>query len=292
MKIIDASVVIPAYNCANTIGEQLHALQNQDFNGNFEVIVADNGCVDDTVKVVEEYFSKIKNLKIINAHKKRGAGHARNSGVAIAESDVVLFCDADDKVSNNWVAQMVESLSTHQLVAPRMEHFEISDPRFSNLRKKMQVDGLLNTDFQPSMPFAGASGLGIKKELHERLNGFDELFLAGEDWDYCWRAQMEAKAKLVFNSDAIIHIRHRGSTYKLIKQAIFWGTYYPLIGKKYKKHGLLPPHLNEIKLKYKKLIVNLNRIDEQEWRDRLVWTLFHDIGKLKGYLKFRHLKFH
>lgn len=290
MKIIDASVVIPAFNSANTIGEQLYALQNQDFSGIFEIIVADNGSKDDTVKVVGEYIGTMRNLKLIKANIKKGAAHARNCGVEMAESDVVLFCDADDRVSSNWVAQMLESLNTHQIVAPRMEHFEISNSRFATLRKNMQVDGLLNTDFQPSLPFAGASGLGVKKDLHERLNGFDELFLAGEDWDYCWRAQLEAKTELVFNSDAIIHIRHRGNTNKFIKQAIFWGMYYPLIGKKYKKHGMLPPHLNEIKLKYKKLIVNLNRINEQEWRDRLVWTFFHDIGKLKGFLKFRRVE--
>lgn len=286
-----ASVVIPAYNCAKTIGVQLGALQKQDFRENFEVIVADNGSTDDTESVIGQYTGLIKNLKIIKANKKRGAGYARNRGVDAAQSEIILFCDADDKVSYSWITQMEKALKNHQIVAPRMEHFEISEHRFANIKRNMQTNGLLNTDFKPSMPFAGASGLGVQKDLHKRISGFDELFLAGEDWDYCWKAQLEAKAILAFNPDALIQIRHRGSTYKLIKQAMFWGTYYPMIEKKYKKHGLISPNFNDIIFKYKKKIVNLDRINDPVWRDRLVWSLSHDLGKLKGYLKFRHIEF-
>jgi len=288
---MDASVIIPAYNCADTIGEQLDALAVQAYAGPFEVIIADNGSTDSLKDHVQCYLGKFHTLKIIDASQQKGAAHARNRGVEESESKLILFCDADDKVADNWVSEMVNALQKHPFVAPRMEHFEISERRYATIRKHMQIDGLLKTPFSPPLTFAGASGLGVRKELHEKIGGFDERFLACEDMDYCWRAQLEGGAELAFNKDALIHIRHRSKPFQWIKQAHFWGLYIPMIEKKFSKYGMKPPGRDSMIKKYKKMILNLNNITDRVWRDHQVWSIFHDLGKINGYIKYRNLKF-
>ena len=80
VEAVEVSVVIPALNVADTIGQQLDGLACQNFNGNWEVIVADNGSTDSTREVVESFADRLPALKVIDASDRRGINHARNVG--------------------------------------------------------------------------------------------------------------------------------------------------------------------------------------------------------------------
>lgn len=280
------SVVMPCYNSADTLSDQLAALNNQSYEGEWELIIADNGSTDATLKIADQFSKKqMINLKIIDASDIKGAAHARNRGVDQAKSEFILFCDSDDVVGETWMEEMVGALEIYDLAAPRFEHSTLSEKRFAVLNN-FQTDGLIDNKFSPHLPHAGASGLAVRKEVHRQIGGFDESFLAAQDWDYCWKAQL-AGFKLKFVSAAIVHVRHRGTLRTWAKQAYFWGTYYALIVKKYKPYGINPPSLDKVVNKWKKLIVNLPRIRNQRFRDRLVWEIFHTLGKIKGSIKFK-----
>jgi glycosyltransferase involved in cell wall biosynthesis len=49
------SVIVPAFNAAATIGEQLEAFMAQAWAGDWDVVVADNGSTDETAKIVERF---------------------------------------------------------------------------------------------------------------------------------------------------------------------------------------------------------------------------------------------
>lgn len=84
----DVSVIVPAYNEADRIGETLRAL-----NGVFErseIIVVDDGSEDETASIARRWADVV----VREAHN-RGKGHALDSGWRKARGDVVLFLDAD-----------------------------------------------------------------------------------------------------------------------------------------------------------------------------------------------------
>ena len=64
-------------------------------NTNFEVIIVENGSSDDSIKVINQYKHKIKNLNIINILKNIGIGHAIKKGIQEANSDVICYSHAD-----------------------------------------------------------------------------------------------------------------------------------------------------------------------------------------------------
>ena len=97
------SIIIPCLNAADTIGEQLQALSIQSWNGQWEVIISDNGSTDDTLKVVGKYRESLPELRVVDSSDKPGAAHARNIGCGAATGDAFLFCDADDAVGNGPV---------------------------------------------------------------------------------------------------------------------------------------------------------------------------------------------
>lgn len=109
--------MIPVRNGASVIGEQLAALSEQRADLEWEVVVADNGSTDDTRAVVEACRQRLGvPLTIVDASAARGAGGARNMGIAAARGDVVAFCDSDDRVSSGWVQAAWEATRRHDLV--------------------------------------------------------------------------------------------------------------------------------------------------------------------------------
>ncbi|VEJ28812.1 Hyaluronan synthase [Rothia dentocariosa] len=100
---VAASVIIPVYNGANYITQQLDALAAQTGNPSFEVLICDNGSTDGTRAVVEGYNAPYP-LRVIDASQRGGASHARNMGAVQAAGDILIFCDGDDLVEPDWVA--------------------------------------------------------------------------------------------------------------------------------------------------------------------------------------------
>src|SRR5450432_2007337 len=95
----DVSIVIPAYNESERLGEPLKT--NLEFvsttGSNAEVIVVDDGSSDDTVQVAERAFQEVPDVQtaVIRYDKNRGKGFAVKTGLLAAKADVALFTDAD-----------------------------------------------------------------------------------------------------------------------------------------------------------------------------------------------------
>ncbi len=118
---LSVSVIIPAYNAADTIGAQLDALKAQCYNGAWEVIVVDNGSTDGTPSGVQRYQREMPNLRLLSATEKKTAGYARNTGAKAAKGDGFLFCDADDMVAPSWLSVLAKALDWHDLVVGLVE---------------------------------------------------------------------------------------------------------------------------------------------------------------------------
>ena len=101
------SVVIPTYNAAATLDATLAALAAQEGVAPFEVVVADNGSVDDSAEVARRWADRLPLLRVVDASRARGVAAARNDGIRAARGDVVLLCDADDVTDPGWVAAML-----------------------------------------------------------------------------------------------------------------------------------------------------------------------------------------
>ena len=88
------SVIIPAYNAEKTIKRAILSVLNQNYDGNVEVIVIDDGSTDQTAFRVTEL--KLEEVKIISLPENLGAGRARNRGLDVATGNYIAFLDADD----------------------------------------------------------------------------------------------------------------------------------------------------------------------------------------------------
>ena len=75
------SVVIPTYNAAATLDATLAALAAQEDVAPFEVVIADNGSVDDSAEVARRWADRLPLLRVVDASRARGVAAARNDGI-------------------------------------------------------------------------------------------------------------------------------------------------------------------------------------------------------------------
>src|SRR4030066_1864890 len=109
------SVIIPAFNAAGTIAQQLESLATQRWSEPWEVIVANNRSTDNTVEIVNSFRGRIPNLCVIDAPERPGGAYAINIGGRSARGEPLAFCDADDIVCDGWVAAMGDARARHGL---------------------------------------------------------------------------------------------------------------------------------------------------------------------------------
>lgn len=233
MKI---SVILPCFNAATTLSQQLDALVGQVISTlqakDWEIILIDNNSQDESAKIAQSYQRYLPNLQILSAIDGKSASYARNVGAKVARGEFLIFCDADDIVAPTWVEAMYSALSKPN------QHFVASQFDYQRLNGTfgVQRDGLqgLNPKF---LPHAGGGGLGVRAAVHEAVGGFDESIRFLEDMEYCFRVQV-AGYPLYFADQALIHIRERQDALLGFQQARQWGEYFPFICKKYECHGL------------------------------------------------------
>ena len=106
------SIIIPAYNAELYLKNTIDSVLCQSFQ-NFDIVIINDGSTDNTLEIIKaasKNDSRIKYKTIPNS----GVSNARNEGLKSAKSKYVLFLDADDLLSTNFLQDRITFLEAHQ----------------------------------------------------------------------------------------------------------------------------------------------------------------------------------
>lgn len=106
------SIIIPAYNCEDTISETLDSILMQSYQ-NFEIVIINDGSTDHTVQIIMDYKKKHSNIFVIQS-KNMGPGYARNLGIEKSSGDYLYFVDSDDKIHRNTLERYIKLINENQ----------------------------------------------------------------------------------------------------------------------------------------------------------------------------------
>jgi len=97
------SVIIPAYNVEKYIARCINSLIYQKCSVDYSVIIVDDGSVDRTSDIIQEYVRKYPRIIRYLYKENGGQSSARNTGLEHSESDYVIFVDSDDYVEPDYI---------------------------------------------------------------------------------------------------------------------------------------------------------------------------------------------
>lgn len=282
-------VVVPVRDGAPVLGEQLTALQRQDYSGAWRVYVADNGSTDATVAVARSFAGSLP-LTVVDAGAVPGINRARNAGSRAALEDgaeVLVFCDADDAVDPGWLAAMARASTVWDAWGGALDRTRFSDP--ARLRPAhRRSTGLI--PWNGYLPFASGANLGVRARVWARLGGFDESFCGGgDDVDFCWRVQ-QAGFSLGFQADAVVHYRERPSLRGLARQFRGYGRQDPRLYRNHREHGMPPSSFRDGVRGWAHLVVHAPRsLRRADQRGQWVRWAARRFGRIEGSIRARTL---
>lgn len=232
MNVNLISVVIPSFNRPERLKLCIEALLNQDYIGDWEIIVVDDGSQPPLQQ-------ELGNVPVITSNKIRwfrqknqGPAAARNLGINHARGNFVAFTDDDCRPAKDWLSQLNKMLRPGILIGGQTIN-GCPDNIFAEVNQLL-IDYLYHFfNGTPQQFFTSNNLAGCKKTLL-KLNGFDTKNFktaAGEDRELCvrWR---HLGFNLFFNKKAIVIHHHPQDFAKFKFMHIKYGSAaYPYLQK-------------------------------------------------------------
>ena len=107
------SIIIGLYNVASFLKEKrLSCILNQTYS-NIEIILVNDGSIDETQVICEELHAVDNRIIIVNK-PNGGLGSARNAGLDAATGDYIWFYDVDDEAELDLIEKNVRWMQTYQ----------------------------------------------------------------------------------------------------------------------------------------------------------------------------------
>ena len=176
---MDISVIIPSYNRAAVLFRAIDSVLAQTSPVE-EIIVIDDGSVDDTKTRITEQYPNIRYFYQQNS----GVSAARNRGIKVAQSKWVAFLDSDD----SWLPDKIECIRNARQQHPDHKLFHSDEiwirkgVRVNAMNKHHKYGGWI---FNHCLPLCviSPSAVVIQAEIFDMVGLFDESLPACEDYD-------------------------------------------------------------------------------------------------------------
>lgn len=214
MKPINAprwtvSVIIPTYNYGRFIRTAIESVLMQTYPTK-EIIIVDDGSVDETDAIVSYFGNKVQLLK----QTRNGVSSARNAGIEKSSSELIAFLDADDSWLPNKLEKQVALFTGDEsvgLVHCGMREFDDETGKINALHLD-GGEGWLAADIalleRPAIIGPGGTML-VRRDVFDVVGYFDERLTNGEDWEFCLR--VARKYKIGFVAEPLLNYRNHGT---------------------------------------------------------------------------------
>lgn len=282
-----ATVVVPCFNVADTIAEQLERLVPQVREADAELILVDNNSSDRTPEVLAA-AARDRHVRTASATQRQGASHARNIGVSHARADRLLFCDADDVVGEGWVRTLIDALDEHRIVTGSLDTTSLNTSTLARSRSSRTVDDSGPASFYGIFPVVHGGNMAVRREAWEAVGPLDESLDAIEDIEWALRACASGHS-VAHVPEASVAYRYRIAPADLVRQGFRYGRHRPRVARlTFDVIGRRPARFAGLR-SWAWLALHLHLIRRDEGRSRLAWVLGNRVGNLYGSLESRFL---
>jgi glycosyltransferase involved in cell wall biosynthesis len=197
--------VIPTFNSSFVLEACLNSLRLQTYP-NKETVIVDNYSTDSSVEIAKRYGTRIFQVNALRSA-------ARNYGAAKARGDFILFVDADMELTPKTIEEIVLRALSDNADAIMIPEIRVGEGFWAKCRALERLTYIGDPLIESARFF--------RREVLEKVDGFDEALEAGEDWDLHARVE-EAGYKITGVKALIRH--HEG--HLTLRQMILKRYYY------------------------------------------------------------------
>lgn len=214
------SVIVPVYNGEKWLNRCVDSVLHQTYD-NIEIILVDDGSVDNSALICDDYAKKYTNIKTVH-QANAGAGNARNRGLDCAMGEYICFVDSDDWIEAHYIEGLIKGITDTDV---SICGYAISDEcGVNDLHKMIVCDRLdvLRRMLMPGYPNAGACygylwNKMFKASIIKKYNiRFNNNYVMWEDMLFCCRyisyikdGRFSAEKLYHYNIDNTESLSHR-----------------------------------------------------------------------------------
>lgn len=208
------TVVCTSYNHEPYIERSLNSVINQDYK-NIELIVVDNGSIDNSVAVIKEWITNYPNVTFIQNKENIGNNKSFNAAINVSKGDYLIDLAADDVLLKHTIQTQINCFLNNPNAALVFGNAEIIDENDTFLYYHFPIDSnlkvldttILKTNYESILKggkcMCSVSGM-YKRAPFLELNGYDEN-LVYEDLDYWLR--LSKKYPFIYIDEPLVQKR-------------------------------------------------------------------------------------
>lgn len=207
------SIIIPTYNRENLIIDALETCLNQTYRP-LEVIVIDDGSVDNTISVVNTWFNQKNTSEFLGkliSQSNKGGNAARNNGIRASSGEFIAFLDSDDTWDPLKISKQHEIIIKNKTIGGvycGLREIEIKSGKILNDKQRNFKEGFILSDLLVKDVTAPTSAYLIRKKVFEEVGQFDETLQARQDWDMWIRLSSKYEIRAV--KENLLNLRDHG----------------------------------------------------------------------------------
>lgn len=219
------SVIVPTYERPVQLAACLEGLTGLQYPRNrFEVIVVDDGSQISPEAQVTSFQQRLTVTFVRQVHA--GPSVARNTGVARAAGDFLVFIDDDCVPAPDWLARLAERFTAQPKTAIGGRTVNACTANYFSTASQLLLDCLYEYyRFHDNHDqFFASNNLSFPAHMLHDLGGFDETFTrpGAEDRELCFRWLFNGHS-MIYASNAVVHHSHRLSFVRFWKQHFRYG---------------------------------------------------------------------
>lgn len=191
------SIVIPTKNEGKYIGPTIEQFRPYLESYNLEIIVSDANSTDGTAELVRQYQAEWGDrVKLVQATGKQNIAIGRNLGAAAASGDILFHMDADVHIPNTVVffekiLKTFENPAVVAATAPIWVYPE--EAKWTDKLYHVLMNGVIRLSFSLGVYLAKGECQIVRRNIFEKIHGYNEKIVAGEDCNLFFRLHKEGK---------------------------------------------------------------------------------------------------
>ena len=197
------SIIIPVYNDAEGLRVTVDSLLEHT-DPEAEIVLVDNNSTDHTPEIAADYAADHDHITLVFEREIQSSYAARNTGIDHATGEILVFLDADQRLTDGWLTALVDCLDGEaDYVAPNIELDAGENPTLIGQYNK--TTGFPIADFLEYHRYAPTSCLAVQRSLIEDVGRFDDRLISGGDLEFGNRVDQAGYELAYCPASTVIH---------------------------------------------------------------------------------------